>query len=656
LAPVALRGPGVPGPIQSSAGDVPRHGIDGLLSALSHSGKEQDEPPKKRTPGWYQQLAKLAEDARKPLEKYWRQIEEEYRPKKYEQSNAPKDDYDNIQPGRVYQMVHRTEAQHLGAPPKFKCRGYTAYWDKTRAEALERGLNNEWDQNLALMSEMALGDRSCSKFGLGIWMTTYDATFSNEADEEEAEERRELAMQDPVLAAAAEDVAMEVAKSEQLGPAPVRNTTFEEDDLVLEDTINTRQIPVWDFLIDPEATKPEDAKWLGRKMVCDLEAVKANPRFKHTRTLQATDMRSQACEGSAMTAGDSPSTFQPYEYVTLYEIWERKIGGGWRRITFAKNHPYFLEVVDEPLWIGHPFTIVRWNEDDQLFYAQSDMLSTESERRAERKMLTKMVEGYSNDQDDITFIDESIFNNEEQIYDATTGEPNRFVKIKSPPPNAPMSAAFHTIPKQSKSADAIPFLYSIQNSLQQTAGLGANQQAQALKSDTSAREVQEISSTSRMAHSHKDRGWYKAVLEVARKRLGLMAQFYDKSRILRLAGEDAAEAWPENWTKGDVQTGLGVFIDYGSMRPRDDTSDFAALLQILNIAGSMPIFMGNTNLVRLQKLLFKMALGTTGESLLMSTDEESINNANMMAQGMTMMGSGGAKGSAPKLGGQEAAA
>lgn len=624
--------------------------VKALHKAQSRRGDSAKATGLDRTdPQWYENLVRYYMDRRSSHDSFWSQVEKKYRQKHYER-NADEDVLDRVVPGRVYGTVHKTESLVLNRSPKFHLRGFTASLSETAVPPLQRGLNNEWHEDRRLRREMKLCARDAAKFGWGIALTTYDAEFAPDEQREAAEERRELSASDPVTAMVVADVEAEIAKTAAADVPPEEAETFEQDSRVIAEQINTRRVSPWHFLVDPDATCLEDAQWMGRIIVTSLEAVKADDRLKNTDGLKATDVNSLpfTINGERGKYQSGARSLVPADLVTLYEIYERVPGKGWRYVLLAKDHDQFLRVDENLYWIGCPYSLLRWNEDGEEIFAQSDFLPIWTEIVAEELLMTKALDGYARDAEDRTFIKKDV-GVEEELW--AVEEPGSGVKVSLDlQPGERISDVMMMEPSKSKSwPDYMNFLAMLRTQIEMSSGQGPNQTGQALKSGSSAFEANEIAQNARASVSHKQDAMEDFVATVAYQRLGMMAQFYDAEQMARIAGNDAADAWAQiTWTPGDVQRGLRVVLHQGSMAPVNDSSDFQRVMQTFGVVNGDPVLRANTNIPGLQKRLFESLWGADAEGMILETNPEEV--AKAQAQMAVAQATGG--GSAPAQRGQ----
>jgi len=628
------------------------HSRNSVVDALMWhaNGGKSSSPLATGSPQWYQDLIDYYFYRRQRYVDYWDQVEDQYRSDKEMAKRRRIKEERAIRPGRVYAMVHGTESGVLGSPPKFVFEGWTQEANERLAVGFDRAINNEWQEDRALWRSVAMACRDCVKSGWGIALTSYNGAAQDGASDTEARKRRKQKGQSALISAIGDDLETAVAAELAMDAPEHPVEDFENDSRVKIGSISTRRVPYRSFLIDPDCTCLEDAKWVGRRIVARLDSVKRDPLLMNTDSLMPTQVESVADTSNRTDRYKNHGPQRnPYEMVELYEIFERQTDGRWDLKVMARDHPMFLREVKGIYWIGNPYSLLSWNEDGEEIFTMSDVAVVQDEVDAETMLYTKSLDGYSRDQDDTVFIDQEGFN-EQNLYAKTKPGQSRYVKVDVGL-NQSLRDKILKLPRDSKSAEPLNFLAMIQRAIELGSGKGPNQSLQPLKSGASAQEAAIIQQQFMMQMSHKDRAVEAFVLDIAVKRLGLMAQFYDRERIVRLAGLEAAQAWQGGpsgtWTEADVSMGLQVRIERGSMRPRNDSQLFQDLITTAQVVAQIPIVAANHNWVRWQREVYRALLGVAGESLIISKSEEEINVAQRNLFALQQAGGGGETGGSP---------
>ncbi len=599
-------------------------------------GNKGSKPDKvdRSSASFYQNLIDYYFERRSDFDDGWRFCDDEYGyGRTVDHSNL---EIEEIRPSRAYATVSTIEALVMANRPKLFVRGFTAKDEEQRAPVMEMAANNEWQQDSALVKETRLCVRDCARLGLAFALTSYE-----EEEEIDLEKQRKDAIKakaaagvDSVVAEAAALIQGEAAELEAASETPELTTNYEEDDRVVRNKAVTRRVSPWSIVVDPTATSEDDIKWIGRVLVCDLEAVKADKLLQNTEGLMPTSFDGEGAKHGRMRRllerYNRDSGF-PYDLVVLYEIFIRNADGTWSLRLFADGHDKFLREVDSPYWIGNPYRILRWNEDGESLFPQSDIQIIASEILAERVLLTKVFDGYSREQMDVTYYDTEIGLDEETLHVITDPDVGKLVGVPGRKDNQPLQNSFFKMPKDAKSPEALNLLAALAQSIQVSSGLSPNQQGQALKSGTTATEAAEVGSMARGRASHKFAAVEEFIAGIASDRMGIMAQHYSTTDIRRLVGKESAEKWANfNWTPGDVQNGMMIIVEPGSTMKQSEQSRINQMLSLIGSINQDPAIRAMHNMPALYNELYKRMGFHEASQFLQTTDGKEAGN--MIAQ------------------------
>lgn len=616
-----------------------------LAKIKDHKSRRPSEMAMDRDrPDWYHQLIQYAKDRRSCHHPAWRLAQREYNIGKRVTEYVNEE---TLALGRIYSLVHITEGMLSEGRPKIFVEGFTAEDHEGVGEVFQTGLNNEWRRDFSLRRELKTCIRDTVKFGVGIMLTSFFT--DDETDDEEVEGIRDEAAEDPILAEVLSVVEAEIGSQEALRTPEETQENFEGDSRVQNNRLVSRRIDPRLFYADPDAESIEDARFFFREIESDVAVVKADPLLKNTNNLQGCSKEHTTDSAFIKDKGNHQGVKSPYETVTLYEFFERMPGGKWRILVLAENHDAFLLKKEDPFWIGHPVAVLRWNEDGEEFYPQSDVSIVMPEVMAEKILFTKTFQGFNREQVDTTFIDEDAGITEEKLHELYDPEIGKIIKV-SGVGNRPISQMIYRLGKDQKSPEGLNLLGMIERGIQVTSGLGPNQFGQALKSGTTATEAAEVGGFARSRGGHKLSAVEEFVSRISYQRLGLMLQFYSAADVVRLVGKEAALKWArarKMITRQDVRNGLSVIVDPGSMRPVSDEVRVSQLINFFGITNQDPIFRALVNPVEGLKELAKRLGFHEGSKLLNDPDPNVLAKVQAMVSASQVQGGGGQQGSPP---------
>lgn len=587
-----------------------RNIINNLADFIGGSGKKKGKTKDgdkvdKSSPKFYQSLINYYFRRRSEVDKGWKFCEEEYNHGRTVDSKEY--NIEEVRPARAYAIVSNVESLVMGQSPRIFARGFTSEREELVGKVLEQVVNNEWQQDSRLKKEKKLVVRDCSKVGFGVMLTSYeeDVEVDAKAQEKEADERKAATTQDPIIAEADAQASLDQAKIEAETETPKLATNYEQDDRVVRRKVVSRRISPWSFIADPTATSEDDWKWVGRVFICDLDAVKNDPLLKNTSGLKPSAMTMDSTkEGHLKKIIESytKDTGFPYDIVVMYEIFIRNPDGTWSLRVMADGHDKFLRQVENPYWIGCPYRLLRWNEDGENLFPQSDIQVIASEMVTERLLYTKSLDGYSREQSDTTLVDKSLGITTENFTAIEDPDIGKIIEIArdAATANVPLQNLIYKLPKDQKSPEMLNFLASIERSIQISSGLSPNQFGQPMKSGTTATEAAEVGGMARGRAKAKFDALEEFIAGVAQDRIGIMCQSYSPTDIYRLAGKEAAAAWAQmTWTKGDVQNGIFFIVEPGSTKKPSEQGRAQTLMNIIGMINQDPGVRSNFDILKM---------------------------------------------------------
>lgn len=588
---------------------------------------------------------------RQKFEGFWLAVEDGYRRTNYEPKGDIHNQLKELYPGRIYRIVHTTESQLFSNNAKFYLEGYSPRLGGEVPPMLENLTNSDWQAEGSVTKEVRTVIRDAVKYGLGIAWTSYECDFEEEKDEDDRPKRRKQSVKNPMLASVqAQNAAIQGTSSAAM-PEEDPGVSYETDARLIREEIVTRRISPWHFLIDPEAASIETASWVGRVIYADLEAVKAYEYFSNTEELKATP-KSRYYQRIGRSSQDTPNLNEEEaddDKILLYEIFSRGRDGKWTLIICDSETGTVIREVKNPYWCHHPATTLGWNYDGDCPFPQSDILTVYTEILAERLMGTKALDGFSREQQDVTYYDsESI--SPKEIFGTTDPAVGRVVPVKLGPNKQDIRTIVHKIPNQSTSPEVLNYLGLIDRQIGMTLGFSPNQFGQALKSSTTATEASNISQYATVATAHKAASVETFLSEIASKRIAMEAQFYDVETIARILGPEAAVIWSNiDWVEADFRCGIRVCVRPGSARAVSDDVRAQRMMTAIQMASQNPIAQSMLNQQTLWTEFFR-SIGMDMNSPLFNSPEMQ----QMELQKQQLAAGGGSAPGAPSTASSEA--
>ena len=559
-----------------------------------------------------------------------------------------------IQPPRVYGITHAIESVLFNRHPKFFATPLTARQEKI-ARYIEIILNNQWKLDWKLNEQTRMALRDGIKFGWGIMLTEYAYTADPVERAKERRERQEAARMvqaNPALQLGVSEVLGVLSDVQDSVTMPAKKATFERVSTSYLDQVNSRRVSPFQFIIDPDARGLDDALWVGRAIDADVEVLRKDRSFKNTDELVGTHM-SRNVDSDTRSVNTAvpvrmyqgrdeivhpsnqkmPAKRSDARYATIFEVFERNTDEDgcetWDYKVLTRDQGDFLKEVDAMYDLGCPYSLYAPNSTGERLFAQSDIDPAMTHILEEREVRTRAYEWMMRNANDAYGVDVNALggNWETQVRKLVRTKVGNFIPFEAMS-NRPVRDAVFQLPRTSLTTEYMNYLALIQRDIELATGLGPNQQMMAMKSETSATEAAEVAGWARARNQPKADAFEQFVADVAMKRIQIVAQEYEPERIMQLAGPKAAAQWAkEEWTKGDIQSGLMVTVEKGSMQPESDQKRQAILGMLLDKMLQNPVLasIGEAPLVA-QRWLESMGI-QDGSELIRSVGGEDFGNA-----------------------------
>ena len=485
-----------------------------------------------------------------------------------------------VQPARVFGLVQQIESQVVASRPEFIVDPMKAKTEDL-AEFGGAVVNSDWQRTHSMMPETRMATRNCILTGWGPMLSGVETDYA--AARRDRKRRFKVAEQiqsDPMLGDIQADIIGQIAQGMDSVDEPRRETNYEMTDLVWKRRVFSRAISPFQYLIDPNCASLPDAEWNGRIIIARLDAVKMNPDFENVKNLKPTAVFNGTPEARAAMSPEMGRWNRLPGYgdqgiarVILYELFVRQPDGTWDKVVLARGHKKPIQVVKDCYDIGNPYRLLRWNHTSKRIFATSDVQAVMTQVIEERELRTRLHDGFMRSAVDNYVGSKQLFSDDTAIHPTTVEGIGNILLLENLAPGMNPDMALRPMARNGQMSESIAYLQILERDFQVASGLGANQQSMALKSETSATEAAEIAKWTNSRGRSKFAFCEEWASGIALDRLGLICQFYDEHDIAALAGPEAAKFWvKEKFTAGDIQAGLSIRVEEGTMQPKDNAS------------------------------------------------------------------------------------
>lgn len=557
----------------------------------------------------------------------------------------------NVVPARVYGYVQYLLTQIFLKRPKYLLKPDAARLEDL-AGHMEVAINNFIKR--PHLRQFRYAGIDCALTGIGWVWVGCEIDKDIAATARMRRKRIAKAMSDdPMLAVLGDQVIADVVSQEDsINLEESAELTYEMDDRVKRAQLFIRHTPHKRMVYDATCDSYDNMLWIGEEQYVPLEAVKKEKLFQNTEGLQPTAVikgmwkyanNNELGRGRQRFIGQRNSRRQ---FVAVYPVSAKNEDGTWDRYWFARGHKPWLRIERAQYDLGCPAVPLTWNDRGEKIFATSDITQGIDTILTEQMLMTRLLDATSREAEDILLYDKDKLKDLESAI-SDNSDVGLNIGVPGGIPQGGIRAIADFLPRQSKVDRLLPYLAILERHYEMAWGMGPNQQLQALRSDTSATESAELAKQAQVRMAVKAESAEEFTAIVGKKILQLMAQFFGPEQIEPLCGPEGAKAWQkENFTKGDIQNGLSVEVEVGSMRPETDESRMQMLNQIISEAMQNPVLAQGWNIMEVNKLRAKV-MGIRDGSKILNQGAQNPEMLQGLMQFALSQGGGGGKGSAP---------
>ena len=526
---------------------------------------------------------------------------------------------ESVRPPRMFSLVSGMETMLFNRNPKGFVRAFEGRLEKF-AKDYERIINAMWRRYVS-PKDLRWMIRDTALYGRSWGLLGYDTDEEEERKRllKRREEAQTLTQAALSVGQPVDEVAVAVEPVQAI-ENEVEPETYAGDSRNLARRPSFRRLPPMDVTPDPDAMTEFDMQWVDYSSYVSIETLRADPFMRGASKVQPARRLDRDSWGGVAKAGslDSPMDIpregsksrEAFEYAHIHYTAVKRPGGTWDVLIYAHDHDFFLRKMIAPYWFGCPFVTLAWGDDGDSLETVGDgerLLPGIVEEASIRK---RLKDHWNRKPNDVVAVDSGLLSNTTNKATIEVAGTATFLPIKNESPDGmqkvPLSNHFFPIPRNANIAEVYQHLQLIERDYMAVTGLGPNQQLQAMKSETSSYEAQEVARNARARGVEKQEAVELFAAKVMHMLGMLAAQYSDAERIAELTSGEVAARWRAiKFTPGDVQDGFGVEVERGSMRPQSSESRIALYSQLLQMALSNPAFAVGLNLDEIFKSLME---------------------------------------------------
>jgi hypothetical protein len=554
-----------------------------------------------------------------------------------------------IHPARVRNMIQSAEAMTLNQAPKIIASALSPKMQRL-ARIFEIASNSEWQRDTTMMDTLRMCHRDAWMTGFAFALNGYwTRSFGRERSERRARAKLAARFHGNPLS---DQLAAVITQEEELEDSinmQEKVLTFEDDDRIYNQGICTKRVSPFMVVFDPDAASIPEANWIGRAILADHDAVMRDPNIDNAEDIPTMAVKDIAGFQSGMQRLGMPTSLSwhdakgPYRYCVLYEIFYRNDEDKWDMLVMAKGLDRELRLEKNVYAMGNPYSMLSWNSHGDSMFATSDFDDVKTLLLAERNALKRFHDGVMRSLQDVNILDKEIFPKAVDTEFITTPGLGLLGYAEGSPIGKRLADGHLQIHNAPVTGECIQYLQMLDKYFQIASGLGPNQVGMPMKSETSATESANVENWVKLRGGVKYAAMDTFVADLSRKRIQLMAQFRDYDTIGDLCGPEAAAEWAkEDFTDGDIQNGLLIKVEQGSMQPRNDAQRAQTAQQFLQLS-QIPALAPLINPVAALKMYAEANGVMDGSDLLVNVAPSDVQKA-AIQMALMQAGGGGAPG------------
>lgn len=344
---------------------------------------------------------------------------------------------------------------------------------------------------------------------------------------------------------------------------------------IVEDRPFVERVSPRDVYVDPEATCPEDMKWIAQKVIKPLSEVRDNKRYQaHVRNNLEADSTLTAAmrlpEGSKKKYDDGVAR------VTVWEYYDLRAG---TMCVFADAgaDDFLLKPQKQPYAFGHPFVMLRNYDVPDHFYPMGDLEAIEPLQQELNKTRSQMLNHRKQYTPKILYKREN-FGRQAQA-DLTSEVPFTMVAVEG---NIDLREAAVPLQFPQLPPDFYQQSDVISNDINVVTGLNEYERGQMPEIRRTATEASIIQDAANARAADKLAQVELVISDIASRLVQLAQQYLTGEQVARVIGANGAPIWIP-YDRDDISGEFDFEVEGGSTQPQNDTFRRQQATQMLQV-------------------------------------------------------------------------
>lgn len=573
------------------------------------------------------------------LDDLWGRLNDLYRGKHF---NKPLSGEDRIAINLAFSTINVIEPSIAINYPKVTVAARKPE-DEDRATIVE-AVANYWWRTHEVRPEFRRAVKDMLIYGFG-WIKTGYRFVEEEADRDEADieadyeseyEKRRAEVDDFAVENA--DMAGELATDEELDAEIRANLAYTELNVV-EDRPFVERVSPHDIFVDPEATSPEDMRWIAQRCIKDREEVENNPAYNEAARKK---VEADGVVVDTMRPKDVSHREKDIQRITVWEYYDLR--NGTLSVFAEKGDGFLVDPQPQPYAFGHPFIMLRNYEVPETFYPMGELEAVEDLQQELNKTRTQQM----NDRKRYArkyLYDPRAFD-AKAVGDLQSQRDGVFVAVNE---GIDLKEAVIPLPQEALDPQFYAASEQIEADINTISGVSEYQRGggeQAIR--RTATEASIIQDAANARAANKLAIVEDGIAKVSRRLITLAQQYMTEAQVGRIVDSNGAPVWFEfepSWLKGEYD----FEVEGGSTQPNNEMLRRQQALDMLNaLAPYGDPAMGLLNMQELLKHALQFGFGLKNPSKFLGPGPM----VDPMT-GMPMAPGGGPQGAPPQGGGPQ---
>ena len=378
--------------------------------------------------------------------------------------------------------------------------------------------------------------------------------------------------------------------------------------LVVEDNPFVERVSPHDMFVDPEATSPQDMRWIAQRVIRPIEDVRRDPKYKasaRNRVQPDAGIRTEL-DDRERKRRHAHEQDPDAQRVTIWEFYD--LANDTLSIFAEQCDEFLVDPQPIPFASGHPYVMLRNYDVPDHFYPMGDLESLEPLQHELNHSRTQMQQARRKFARKYLYKESSF--NQHGIEALQSDKDNTLVPVADE--NSALSEVIAPMPQVPLPPDLYNHSATVENDMGTVTGVSEYQRGQVPETRRTATEAAIISDSVNARAADKLAVVEKAIGAVARKVVAVAQQYVTGDQVARVVGLANAVVWVP-YTRDDIAGEFDFEVEAGSTQPMNETVRRQEAQALMNAVAPF-IQMGVVNPMELAKHVLQFGFGIKNPS------------------------------------------